>query len=186
MSSLKDALGFEENLPSGLAATNQGYFTGSVTAESYFSGLNAFIAGSVQCDKVLGDVQVTGLNIFATSGVTARTLDASVNISGTGSVFGGVIAEGGTHRPPRTAPGAGSPTSFAQQMIFTGSGATDGGSKAWIVFSTAYTAAPEVLVTPGSGALGTSFGLIAIDNGSFGVESSTASKNFQWYSFGAP
>ena len=64
---LREGLGFEEAIvgsEAGLTTANV-LFTGSVTSFAEFSGLNAFLAGSVQCDKIMGDVQVTGLNVFA-------------------------------------------------------------------------------------------------------------------------
>ena len=48
MSSLRDGLGFDEVMQSGLAGpeSNHAYFVGSVTSQSQFSGLNFFANGS--------------------------------------------------------------------------------------------------------------------------------------------
>src|SRR3990167_3808755 len=81
---LREGLGFEEAIvgsEAGLTTANV-LFTGSVTSFAEFSGLNAFLAGSVQCDKIMGDVQVTGLNVFAAGSMQADKIIGDVQLSG--------------------------------------------------------------------------------------------------------
>jgi len=172
MATMRDALGFEElaDVSDTGSKVSQLWITGSITSQSViqsatnFSGVGSVFAGRVQ----------------STALITSDT-----NVSGVGSIFGGLVLEGGLYRPQRFADGAGSPTSYVQRLVFTGSGATGAGSTATIVFTTAFGTAPNILITPGSGSLGTSFGVVSFSTGSFTCESSTASKNFNWSAVGA-
>lgn len=178
MATLRDGLGFDEMNDAGDPGSKvaQIWITGSITSQD-----NITAVANLHGTNVSGVGSVFGGRVVSTNLITGGT-----NISGVGSIFGArVFDRGTTVRMPATAAGAGSPVNYSiQQITFFGSGATDGGSKAWIVFPEAYGAAPSVVLGPGSGALGTDFGLITVVAGSFQVESSAASRNFRWISVG--
>jgi len=79
---------------------------------------------------------------------------------------------------------AGSPSEFGQ-LVQGGTGSLSAGSAAWVVFNTAFSAAPDTMVagyndhTPGACTVGS---LVA---GSALVEGVTASKTFNWIAIGA-
>ena len=171
------------------------YSTGSVDAGRVFgdvmvSGNNVYANASVTGDTVIGATHVSGLNVFATGSVEAGRVFGDVMISGaqvysTGDIQGSNISEAGVHRMPRTALN-GSPTAWTQTTTLRATGETGAGSKLDVVFGTPFFDAPIVSVNAGSGALGTSFGLIYTQAGSFGVESSDPSKLFAWKADGNP
>jgi len=187
------------------------YATTSFTTPT-ISGTNVFAAGSVQADKVVADVMVSGNNVYANASVTGDTVIGATHVSGlnvfatgsveagrvfgdvmisgaqvysTGDIQGSNISEAGVHRMPRTALN-GSPTAWTQTTTLRATGETGAGSKLDVVFGTPFFDAPIVSVNAGSGALGTSFGLIYTQAGSFGVESSDPSKLFAWKADGNP
>ena len=192
MATLKDGLGFEElgELGSQVASL---WATGSLTAQSViqtatnFSGVGSLFAGRVQSTALItGDTNISGVgSIFGGRVLSTALMVSNTNISGVGSVFGGRILDAGLYQPARTAL-TGSPSTFVQVLIQTSSGVTTAGSTLTVSFPTAFSVAPIVVVGPGSGAMGTTFGIISWSTGSFTIESSAASKNVHWYAVGAP
>jgi len=159
---LNDGLGEEEVITwSGTnLQTQNAFFTGSVTSAAAFSGLNAFIAGSVQADKVIADVQATGLNIYATGSILAGGRRLNSN-------------------------GAGSPTTWGK-IVQGGTGTLGGGSDVWVTFGTGFSTTPDSFVAIGAATSPNSIACIAgsLNAGSAYVQGEVASEDFYWVAIG--
>lgn len=160
----------------------------TLVADTTFSGTttalgNAVVTGSVQA--ALGQLTtMSGTNIYAKTAIHGDTLRADTTFSGTTCALGNAVVTGSVQAVGRvlSPAGTGSPTTWGK-LVQAGNTATGAGSVVWVVFGTAYGAAPNVVVQGYDGGTGWFAGSPVVA-GSVRVYSETASQNFSWITVG--
>lgn len=103
--------------------------------------------------------------------------------SGTDSILTGSCTISGTTLKILSPAGIGSPTTWGK-MMEAGSNVTSAGSNVWVVFGTAFGAAPYMTFSSNADGVAASFAGSQITAGSVNVISSAASKTFNWIAVG--
>jgi len=129
-------------------------------------------------------IQVSGVGLTTQNPYFQGTVIGGIALSGPSVLCGNATVTGSAIVGGKLASsaGAGSPTTWGKNSQ-AGAFLTDAGSQLWVVFGTAFSAAPTVIAGAG---VGTTDGVMLgeVKAGSFQALSNTASKSGTWVAIG--
>jgi len=117
---------------------------------------------------------ITGVNTTMTGSITG------VDTTMTGSIVGGIVSDTDGLITSST---AGSPSTFGQ-LVQAGTGSIGAGSSLWVVFGTAFAAAPTSVIANYNDGTIADIAVKTLQAGSVEFYAETASKNINWIAVG--